>query len=99
MFGPSTATTGLSGDELYGVEPASYYIKNLLLTTSVCFPLGVLLLPVTLALIQLLYRQEHYKYREKTLLSHSVTLSVIWLCSVLWMGVLFKRPHKVSDSG
>lgn len=31
------------GDELYGVEPASYYVKNLFLNTSVAFPLAVAL--------------------------------------------------------
>lgn len=31
------------GDELYGVEPASYYVKNLFLNTSVAFPLAVVL--------------------------------------------------------
>lgn len=31
------------GDELYGVEPASYYVKNLFLNTSVAFPLALVL--------------------------------------------------------
>lgn len=31
------------GDELYGVEPASYYLKNLFLNTSLAFPLAVAL--------------------------------------------------------
>lgn len=31
------------GDELYGVEPASFYVKNLLLNTSIAFPLAVAL--------------------------------------------------------
>lgn len=31
------------GDELYGVEPASYYLKNLFLNTSMAFLLAVAL--------------------------------------------------------
>lgn len=31
------------GDELYGVEPASFYVKNLFLNTSIAFPLAVAL--------------------------------------------------------
>lgn len=31
------------GDELYGVEPASYYLKNLFLNTTLAFPLAVAL--------------------------------------------------------
>lgn len=31
------------GDELYGVEPASFYVKNLVLNTSISFPLAVAL--------------------------------------------------------
>lgn len=37
-----------SGDELYGVEPVSYYIKNLLLTTVSFFPLFLISLPCLL---------------------------------------------------
>jgi hypothetical protein len=36
---------GGSGDELYGIEPASYYVKNLLLNMGVAWPL-VLLSPL-----------------------------------------------------
>lgn len=31
------------GDELYGTEPASFYVKNLFLNTSIAFPLAVAL--------------------------------------------------------
>lgn len=31
------------GDELYGVEPASFYVKNLFLNTTVAFPLAIAL--------------------------------------------------------
>lgn len=31
------------GDELYGVEPVSYYVKNLFLNTSIAFPLALAL--------------------------------------------------------
>lgn len=31
------------GDELYGVEPASYYVKNLFLNTSLAFVLAATL--------------------------------------------------------
>lgn len=31
------------GDELYGVEPATFYVKNLFLNTTVAFPLALVL--------------------------------------------------------
>lgn len=34
------------GDELYGVEPVSYYVKNLLLNLNLVAPLGVVILPM-----------------------------------------------------
>lgn len=34
------------GDELYGVEPTSYYVKNLLLNLNLVAPLGVIILPM-----------------------------------------------------
>ncbi len=36
------------GDELYGVEPISYYIKNLLLNLNIVAPLGMMALPICL---------------------------------------------------
>jgi len=36
------------GDELYGTEPVSYYVKNLLLNLNLLAPLGLLALPIRL---------------------------------------------------
>ena len=45
------------GDELYGVEPVSYYVKNLLLNLNAAAPLGLLALPVYLLLPSLQKQQ------------------------------------------
>lgn len=77
---------GGSGDELYGVEPMSYYIRNLTLNMSISWPLAV-------AAPILWFRESMYSpgsISEKT-----VRTGVLILPSVLWLGILFSRPHKV----
>ena len=77
---------GGSGDELYGVEPVSYYIRNLTLNMSIAWPLAVAA-PI-LWLRETIYTLGHIS--EKT-----VRTGILMLPSVLWLGVLFSRPHKV----
>ena len=74
------------GDNLYGVEPASYYIKNLLLTLGLAWPLASLG-SVVLAADHLL--------AGSTRPVSSVKGTVIALSALLWLLVLFSRPHKV----
>jgi alpha-1,2-mannosyltransferase len=70
---------GGSGDELYGIEPVSYYVKNLLLNLNLVAPLGLLALP-----IQLLSTKCHKDWNVVTMLS----------CIYVWMAITVPRPHK-----
>lgn len=86
-----TYNTGNRGDELYGIEPASYYVKNLLLTTGLAFPLAVIV-PI-LEIIQLLFTI--VLPREKVLFNRLDTeMLTIYASAGLWLIVLFSRPHK-----
>ncbi|CAM9863175.1 unnamed protein product, partial [Laminaria digitata] len=73
------------GDELYGVEPASYYLKNLFLNTSLAFPLAVALPFLALLLYPMADKVAKSELRQKLL-----------LCSpgMLWLLVMFSKPHK-----
>ena len=74
-----------SGDELYGVEPPSYYIKNLLLMLGVvAFPLALL------SPIALLFRNEI----SQPLSDPHKVLTICVACFV-WLILLVSRPHKV----
>ena len=81
------AITG-SGDELYGIEPASYYVKNLILTVGFAFPLG--LLGSSLCLLRLVLPSLRNK-ENKNSLSIELTL---FSSAFLWIALLFSRPHK-----
>jgi alpha-1,2-mannosyltransferase len=70
---------GGSGDELYGIEPVSYYVKNLLLNLNLVAPLGLLALP-----IQLLSNKYNKDWNVVTMLS----------CIFMWMAITVPRPHK-----
>ena len=73
---------GGSGDELYGTEPVSYYIINLLLTMSVAWPLALLSIIV---------------YAVDALRGVAfVQIGVCLFSLMTWLVVLFFRPHKVS---
>jgi alpha-1,2-mannosyltransferase len=70
------------GDELYGVEPASYYLKNLLLNFSYAALLGLLALPVA-SVMRLLDRP------------WPVPLVVACVAPLyLWLSIVVPRPHK-----
>ncbi|CAB1106652.1 GT22 [Ectocarpus sp. CCAP 1310/34] len=73
------------GDELYGVEPASYYVKNLFLNTSVAFPLAVVLPLLALPLYPMADKVAKSELRQKLL-----------MCSpgLLWLAIMFSKPHK-----
>eukprot|EP00903_Cladosiphon_okamuranus_P015722 g14512.t1 len=73
------------GDELYGVEPASYYVKNLFLNTSVAFPLAVALPLLAVPLYPMADKVAKSELRQKLL-----------MCSpgLLWLAIMFVKPHK-----
>ena len=74
------ATSG--GDELYGVEPLSYYVKNLLLNFNFVALLGIISLPLVLG------RKLQYS-------SASDGLKILMLIPMyIWMAIVFPRPHK-----
>lgn len=93
---------GGSGDELYGVEPVSYYVRNLFLNMGLSWVL-VLLSPAVVLLLALLRWLTGYR---RYMLSNSaddvsrkdsfMLKTVLYSQALLWMGVLFSRPHKVS---
>jgi len=74
------------GDNLYGVEPISYYIKNLFLNLGLAWPLAILGAVVLVA---------DHLLAGSTLPVSSVKGTVIALSALLWLLVLFSRPHKV----
>jgi alpha-1,2-mannosyltransferase len=85
------AITG-SGDELYGIEPASYYAKNLLLTVGLSFPLAVA--EAVMFVWDLLVCVSYGKTKPCET-AKLLTESGICLSAGLWMALLFSRPHKV----
>jgi alpha-1,2-mannosyltransferase len=84
---------GGSGDELYGVEPASYYIKNLFLNLGISWPL-VLLSPAVY-LVSYLVRK---KGPATTNVDGRIRGFVLHVQALIWLVVLFSRPHKVSSN-
>lgn len=82
---------GGTGDELYGVEPPSYYVMNLILMLNpVSFLLAVLgpLLIIVVSLVPSLSPSD---------LKISYKLSLFVTPAFIWLGIMFSRPHKVSS--
>ncbi len=81
---------GGSGDELYGIEPASYYIRNLFLNMSLAWPLA-LMAPVVLLIWGILSKEA-----RRAIASQEAGMGAVLLSQVaIWLLVLFSRPHKV----
>ena len=78
---------GGSGDELYGIEPMSYYVRNLALNMNISWPLAA-------AAPILLLRESLYSMGNISLKTKNT--AVIFLPVIIWLSVLFSRPHKVS---
>lgn len=76
---------GGSGDNLYGVEPISYYVKNLLLMLNVAFPLAV---------VALVVEPLHYLVLRVKENRHSSVI-VAYGMVIAWLSIMFSRPHKV----
>jgi alpha-1,2-mannosyltransferase len=83
--GGSTDEAGAkTGDELYGVEPASYYVKNLLLNFS-----GI---PMIAAAFPAIYFVKFAVTKTARAVDHVKFIVVLPL--LLWFALLFSRPHK-----
>lgn len=80
-----------NGDELYGVEPTSYYIKNLLLTVGLSFPLALF------HVLQCFGKSFYFSVFRRDGLKVGGLGAEIGVClsAGLWVGLLFSRPHKV----
>lgn len=72
------------GDELYGVEPFSYYVKNLALNFNVVSLLGVMALPAVWLMRCCGGRHSNAIGMETFLL----------MPMYIWMALIFPRPHK-----
>lgn len=73
------------GDELYGVEPTSYYVKNLLLNFNGVAVLGVLSLAAVAGV------GPWIGYRNRTSLA---MLAVLLSPLYVWFVIVVPRPHK-----
>lgn len=85
---------GGSGDELYGIGPASYYVKNLFLNLGLSWVLVLVISPFALLLSAVLAPA------KKPFFTHAVVQGiVIYSQAAIWLLVLFSRPHKVRICG
>lgn len=76
------------GDELYGTAPVGYYVRNLLINMGMSWPLAIACPVMTLREIISHLRGSNSWNKGRTL---SITLQA---CVLLWLCVLFSRPHK-----
>lgn len=76
---------------MYGIEPPSYYLKNLLLTTGWAFPL-TLLAPVVEVIQLILGWILHSKGLPANIPDGFLIASFV--SAAVWLTVLFSRPHK-----
>uniref|UniRef100_A0A5S6Q9A6 Mannosyltransferase n=1 Tax=Trichuris muris TaxID=70415 RepID=A0A5S6Q9A6_TRIMR len=73
------------GPELYGVEPFSYYPKNLLLNWNIAFPLALMCTPLMLCRF-FLNRSSRPTFSRKA--------KYMQMAMYLWMFVFFSQKHK-----
>lgn len=80
-----------NGDTLYGTEPVSYYVRNLLLNLGAAWPLAIAapLLLVRQAILTVPQGQK--SAAEEWCCTRRLTLMA---SACLWLAVLFTRPHK-----
>jgi len=87
------------GDELYGVEPLSYYIKNLCLNfnyvalLAICFPAfsSLLVMEDTTSTTSTTTTKQQQARLQKR---NEVTLRILLSPLFLWFVVVLPRPHK-----
>ncbi|EJK65940.1 hypothetical protein THAOC_13160 [Thalassiosira oceanica] len=88
------------GDELYGVEPMSFYIKNILLNFNYVGLLGVLALPLLAkkaAIVSSWSTTFNRGVYRKSDSRSGYTMLVYFLILIpmyLWLGIVLPRPHK-----
>ena len=79
---------GGSGDELYGIEPASYYYSNLILNLGILWPIA--------CSTPLVVMRNYLKYNSVSVDSNhknKITL-MLMIPTIVWVGILLNRPHK-----
>eukprot|EP00584_Thalassiosira_punctigera_P021570 CAMPEP_0172563432 /NCGR_PEP_ID=MMETSP1067-20121228/100647_1 /TAXON_ID=265564 ORGANISM="Thalassiosira punctigera, Strain Tpunct2005C2" /NCGR_SAMPLE_ID=MMETSP1067 /ASSEMBLY_ACC=CAM_ASM_000444 /LENGTH=479 /DNA_ID=CAMNT_0013353879 /DNA_START=518 /DNA_END=1957 /DNA_ORIENTATION=+ len=83
------------GDELYGVEPLSYYIKNLLLNFNLVSLLGFASLPAILSrkLAERFYPDRLQGNDDKSIKRDNLEILVL-APMYAWMAIVLPRPHK-----
>ncbi len=83
---------GGNGDNLYGTEPAMYYVRNLVLTCGPAFPLAA---SSPLLLLREYGLLPYLPPRKKAVHAERVKLYfVIMATALVWLLLLFSRPHK-----
>ncbi len=83
-----------AGPELYGTEPATYYLRALLLTFNFGLPLALLSAPVTLA-AHLLGPKQRKSDPHALLPKQKLVLTLVRLSpAYLWLALLSTQPHK-----
>ena len=89
---------GQSNDTLYGVEPLSYYIKNLLLNCNIASILGCLAIPVYLLLTtsttSTTKESELVQPRHFSTPRYDAKVTTILLSLPIWFLITLPRPHK-----
>ncbi|KAL7581607.1 hypothetical protein ACA910_022163 [Epithemia clementina (nom. ined.)] len=73
------------GDELYGVEPASYYVKNLLLNWNIVAPLAVIVMPLLMMILLVAGRRQRDWWNLTVM---------VFAPLLLWLAITVPRPHK-----
>ncbi|KAA0198352.1 Mannosyltransferase, partial [Fasciolopsis buskii] len=95
---PNAQNVSGSASQLYGVEPASFYIKNYILNHNIVFGLAGFFLLLTIC--QSLYALSSRVFRgSKTVLSQQgpIPIYLSFICAtpmVLWNLVFFAQQHK-----
>ncbi|KAL6304798.1 asparagine-linked glycosylation 9 protein isoform a [Sparassis latifolia] len=83
-----------SGPDLYGTEPASYYLSNLLLNFNVLVPLAIAALPA----LAITYRFDRRRLGERTPTADQsspfILLAVRLAPMYIWMQVMTAQSHK-----
>ena len=84
---------GGNGDMLYGTEPVVYYVRNLLLTTGLAWPLAVGAPLMLFREYQSLSPKLSGSARKKEMVRIR-RIAAVCASTVLWCCLLFSRPHK-----
>ena len=83
---------GGSGDELYGIEPIGYYVKNLIINMSLSWIL-IILSPIFIVTKLIISGRHSFLNGNVDSILSFITIVA---SSFIWIIVLFSRPHKVN---